>query len=236
MDLDGCDLPEDRLYDVEESTWVLCPDGGAPWTLGLISTLVSFAGRVQSLTFRPEAGELARGRSVATVESIRYTGPVRIPVDGTVLERNEALLGRPKLLNDDPYGRGWVVRFRPRLPAPRPAHLESAAAVADRLRARIHALRIRCYPAAPDVELIEVGTECAATLARLDEELAGRAPEDVLLLVSDDPTSPIELIRWADRTGHTLLAHRTEGRLHHFLVRKEANPVPKRRSVASGRI
>jgi len=66
---------------------------------------------------------------------------------------------------------------------------------------------------------------------KLNEELAARAPGDAILLVTDDPTSPIEMVRWSDQTGHPVLAHRKEGTLHHFLVRKEADPKPRRRPL-----
>jgi glycine cleavage system H protein len=236
MDVDGCSLPEDRVYDLENSVWVRPePDGRA--TLGLMSSLVAFAGKFHQVTFRPIEGPLAAGRSVATVESLRYTGPVRLPVAGTIVERNRDLERRPKLLNDAPYDRGWVVRFTPAAGAPGPGGaLASAADVVAPLRERIRVERIRCFPAFPDVELVEVGTECSAMLAQLDDLLGTRAPEDIVLLVTDDPTSPIEIVRWSDRTGHSVLAHRTEGTLHQFIVRKEADPVPRGRSAATGRV
>jgi len=61
----------------------------------------------------------------------------------------------------------------------------------------------------------------------LNDELRSRAAGEAVLLVTDDPTSPIEMERWSDQTGHRLLAHRREGELHEFLVRKEARPVPR---------
>jgi len=71
--------------------------------------------------------------------------------------------------------------------------------------------------------------ECSAVLTKLNEELEQRAAGEAILLVTDDPTSPIEMVRWSDQTGHTVLAHRKEGNLHHYLVRKEAAPVPRGR-------
>lgn len=236
MDVAGCPLPEDRLYDVEESTWARPEAEGRLWTLGLTAARAAFSGRFVAVTYRPVDTELAAGRSVATLESLRLTGPVRLPASGAVVERNLALLARPKLLNDDPYGEGWLVRVRPSPAVWAGPPLETAGAIAERLRARIRDLHIHCLPAAPDAELIELGTECAATLARVDEELARLPAGSVLLLVSDDPTSPIEIVRWSDRTGETVLAHLPEPPLHKFLLRKEANPVPRRRAAATGRV
>ncbi|HEY6238665.1 MAG TPA: hypothetical protein VIZ68_05720 [Thermoplasmata archaeon] len=225
MEVEGCDLPEDRLYDLDHDVWLQRSGDGRTATLGVLASLASFAGRFHTVGFRPVDGVVARGRSVATIESVRYTGAVRLPLDARVLERNPAIVARPKLLNDAPYGEGWVVVIAPVDGAA--DGLVDAAGARERLAERIREMRIRCYPAAPDVEVYEIGAECSAILARLDEELAPRPARDVVLLVTDDPTSPIEMVRWTDRTGHSLLAHRKEGSLHHFLVRKEEHPTPR---------
>jgi glycine cleavage system H protein len=231
----GCELPEDRLYDLEQGVWWQDEPGGRTAKLGVVATFSAFAGPFRELTFRPVDGLLARGRSVATVESLRFTGAVRLPVDAEVVGRNDAVRQRPRLLNDRPYADGWVVRVRAaRADAPA-ATLAAAAAVRARLEEEIRARRIRCWPLTPDAELLEVGVECTAVLVRLNEELARRAPGEALLLVTDDPTSPIEMVRWSDQTGQRLLAHRTEAGLHQFLVEKLEHPVPRRRGPAGER-
>ncbi|MHB8351477.1 MAG: sulfurtransferase TusA family protein [Thermoplasmata archaeon] len=236
MDVAGCPLPEDRRYDFEGSVWFREDTESGIATLGILASLAAFAGKFTAVTFREVPAPLAAGRSVATLESVRYTGPVRLPVEGTIVERNRELLHRPKLLNDSPYDRGWVVRVRPKPGTEPGTPLETAAAIADRLKRRIVADRIHCTPAFPDWEIIEVGSECAATLARLDSELALHPAEEVVLLVSDDPTSPLELVRWSDRTGHALLDHRADGAFHRFLIRKEPHPVPRLRAAGTGRV
>lgn len=229
MELEGCPLPEDRLYDLEQDVWWWDDPRDGSARVGLLAPLVAFAGRFRAVTFRPVEGKVARGRSVATVESVRYTGAVRLPVEAEVLERNDALLARPRLLNDAPYGEGWVVRVRAARPEDPQRLLESASTVAPRLADRIRVQRIRCWPVSPDLELVEVGVECATVLTRLDEELGRLAAGDAILLVTDDPTSPIEMVRWSDQRGQPVLAHRREGDLHQFLVRKEAEPRPRAR-------
>ncbi len=229
MEIEGCPLPEDRLYDLENDVWWKEEPGTGTALLGVLGTLSAFAGRFVQLTFRPVDTPLARGRSVATVESVRYTGAVRLPVDATILERNTAVADRPRLLNDAPYAEGWVVRARPTDPTEPSRRLESAAAIASRLEQQIRERRIRCWPKTPETELIEIGLECSAVLTKLNEEVARRGAGEAVLLVTDDPTSPIEMVRWSDQTGHSVLAHRREGPLHQFLVAKEAVPVPRRR-------
>ncbi len=229
VQIDGCLLPEDRLYDLEHDVWFRADESRGTARVGLLGPLVWFAGPFRSVTYRDLNGPIARGRSVATVESVRYTGAVRLPVGGEVVERNPAIVERPRLLNDAPYDEGWVVRIRPATREPTPAGLETASAVAPRLAERIRVQRIRCWPQTPDLELYEIGIECSAILTMLNEELRERPAGTAVLLVTDDPTSPIEMVRWADQTGHRLLATRREANLYQFLVRKEARPVPRRR-------
>jgi len=232
MEVAGCPLPEDRLYDLENDVWWAPDAEGGTARVGMLGALAAFAGPFRAVTFRPVDGTIGRGRSVATVESVRYTGAVRLPVEADLLERNEAIVRRPRLLNDAPYQDGWVVRVRAVRPADPEERLETAGAIAARLEERIRLQRIRCWPATPELELYEIGLECSAVLTKLNEELAGLPPETAILLVTDDPTSPIEMIRWSDQTGHDLLAHRREANLHQFLVRKVEHPIPRRRPGA----
>ncbi|MGI0131159.1 MAG: hypothetical protein ACREEC_13590 [Thermoplasmata archaeon] len=232
MEIGGCPVPEDRLYDLENDVWYLREEPSGRARVGLIGPLVWFAGAFQTVAFRPVEGRIGRGRSIATVESVRYTGAVRLPVDGVVEDRNQQIVERPRLLNDAPYGEGWVVRIRPSDDRYPPPGLEPASAVAERLGERIRRQRIRCWPQTPDLELYEIGIECSAVLTMLNEELRGRPAGQAVLLVTDDPTSPIEMERWSDQSGHALLAHRREGSLHSFLVRKEPHPLPRRRPGA----
>lgn len=234
MEVLGCPVPDDCWVDLENETWTRA--GREGWSVGVLAMQAAFAGRYTSVRFREVTGPVQQGRSLATLESFRSTVPFRIPVTATVVARNAAVSARPKLLNDSPYEEGWLVRIAPADPEDVARYLRPPADLREALEARIREHRIQCYPAAPDLEMYEIGSECSATLAKLDEELVHHAAGDVVLLVTDDPTSPIELVRWSDRTGHTLLHHRVEGNLHHFLLRKEAAPTPKRRSEATGEL
>jgi glycine cleavage system H protein len=56
---------------------------------------------------------LGAGEAVASIESVKAASEVYLPAAGTILEVNEALASSPDLLNKDPYGSAWVVRFSP---------------------------------------------------------------------------------------------------------------------------
>ncbi len=235
MDVLGCPLPEDRLYDVELGVWWQDEPGSGGARVGLIASTAAFAGPFRELTFRPVDGVVGRGRSVATVESVRLTGAVRLPVEAELLGRNAAVHDRPRLLNDQPYTAGWVVRVRPVRPDEPARLLASAAQARPALEAEIRARKVRCWPITPEAELYELGVECSAVLVRLNEELARRRPGEALLLVTDDPTSPIEMVRWSDQSGEAVRAHAQDGGVHRFLVEKLEHPVPRPRSRTGAR-
>ncbi|MCI4338074.1 MAG: hypothetical protein L3J72_02070 [Thermoplasmata archaeon] len=235
MELGGCPFPEDAHFDAEHDVWVRAAPTPGVYRLGITSSLSAFAGRILAIRHRTVGAELHPGESVATIESLRYTGAVRLPLTGVGAVPNRAIVARPRLLNDSPYEEGWVIEFRPVHPA-EVDRLPRGRAATEALTSRIAVLRVRCEGPVPDVEVVELGSDCSAVLARLDTELALRAPGDILRLVSDDPTSPLEMVRWADRTGHTVLGSYREGTVHRFLVRREASPTPRTRSAETGRV
>jgi glycine cleavage system H protein len=61
----------------------------------------------------PEVGSTATaGESYSEVESVKAVSDVIAPLSGEIVEINEELSGAPELINDDPYGKGWLVRVK----------------------------------------------------------------------------------------------------------------------------
>ncbi len=59
----------------------------------------------------PDVGaEVEAGKSAAVIESVKAVADLYAPVDGKVTEVNEALLDQPEVINQDPYGEGWVFK------------------------------------------------------------------------------------------------------------------------------
>jgi glycine cleavage system H protein len=73
---------------------------------------------------------LQPGEACAVVESVKAASDVYSPVGGTVLEVNEALAKAPELINQDPYGAGWIMRLKPSGPLLAAAELLGAQAYA----------------------------------------------------------------------------------------------------------
>jgi len=65
----------------------------------------------------PEVGDtFEQGESYATVESVKAASDVYMPMSGQILAVNTALEDSPQLVNEDPFGKGWFIRFRPSKP------------------------------------------------------------------------------------------------------------------------
>ena len=61
----------------------------------------------------PEAGSsVSAGDTYAEVESVKAVSDVFAPLSGEVVEVNAELAGAPELINDDPYGQGWLVKVK----------------------------------------------------------------------------------------------------------------------------
>jgi glycine cleavage system H protein len=108
----GCSIPEDLLYGVDSNVWIRQESDGTA-TVGLTSYACSLAGQIVSYTPKKEGKEVKKDKSCATVESGKWVGPVKTPVTGEVVATNEAVAANPGLINQDPYGAGWVVKIRP---------------------------------------------------------------------------------------------------------------------------
>ena len=62
----------------------------------------------------PEAGaELKQGEPYGTVESVKAVSDLVAAINGTIEEVNQEVQSKPELLNEDPYGEGWIVIVKP---------------------------------------------------------------------------------------------------------------------------
>ena len=146
--LNGCEFPEDRVYFVERTqmTWVKVD--GEEVTIGLTDPAQTRAGKILHIRVKPAGTARERGKPIATVESGKWAGPVMAPVTGTVVEANAEVENDPSLLNTDPYGRGWIVRMRPAVPAELETLLRGDGALArfKEILERDNIHCIRCQP------------------------------------------------------------------------------------------
>jgi len=101
--------PSEYKY-TKDHEWVRVEEDVA--TIGITSFAQQQLGEVVFVEL-PEVGQVVdAGDEVGTIESVKAVGELYTPVSGEVVERNEAVVEDPALLNDDPHGEGWLVRVR----------------------------------------------------------------------------------------------------------------------------
>ena len=62
----------------------------------------------------PEAGtSFSKGDVFGVVESVKAASDLYMPMDGEIAEINEALEDEPEMVNSDPYGAAWMIKFKP---------------------------------------------------------------------------------------------------------------------------
>ncbi len=144
----GCHLPDDLLYDVENHIWYQeQPDGNIK--LGMTTVATAMAGQLVAFTPKKVGRSVDAGKSCATVESGKWVGPAKSAVAGSVVEVNEAMVGKPSMANEDPYA-AWMVVLKPTDWATVKATLTPGSQVAPKYEAKMAADGFSgCAPACP---------------------------------------------------------------------------------------
>ncbi|MCX6096318.1 MAG: glycine cleavage system protein H [Candidatus Bipolaricaulota bacterium] len=107
-------VPEDRLYTAE-GIWVLS-EVDRPSNrirVGLTDYLQQHSGDVAFAFVKPSGARLSADETLAEVETIKTLLELPSPVAGTVVEVNPALNLTPEVINQDPYGEGWLATIEP---------------------------------------------------------------------------------------------------------------------------
>lgn len=81
-------------------------------TVGITAFAVDQMGDVVFLELPAIGDTVEKGENFGTIESVKAVEDLRSPVDGEVLERNEALIESPEQIADDPFGDAWLIKIR----------------------------------------------------------------------------------------------------------------------------
>jgi len=121
-------IPSDLRY-TKSHEWVRRQHGEAPngtVEIGISDHAQSALGDLVFVEV-PEAGRAVRaGEACAVVESVKAASDVYSPVSGKVIAGNAALASQPELLNQDPYGNGWLFRVQTNSPLDEAALMSAA--------------------------------------------------------------------------------------------------------------
>ena len=132
-------LPTDRQF-VNNHMWVLPTDAG--YRLGLTAYAVKLLGDMRRLEWSVAADtRIEKGQSMGTIEASKATSDLFVPMSGTLLEFNPAVVADPTLLNSNLYDCGWLFCMKsddgeePLLLSPQKylAHVEAVWPLAQRI-------------------------------------------------------------------------------------------------------
>lgn len=100
------DVPDDCYY-LESHEWYRPADG----RVGITDFAQDELGDVVFVELPDEGDDLASDDQFGVVESIKAVSDLYTPVAGTVEDTNETLHDQPELVNDDPFGDGWMLEL-----------------------------------------------------------------------------------------------------------------------------
>ena len=109
------EIPAELRY-TKEHEWVREHDDGT-LVLGVTDHAQVSLGDLVFVELPENDTAVEAGNACAVVESVKAASDVYLPLSGTIVEKNDALEDAPELVNSDPYGDGWLLRFKPETPA-----------------------------------------------------------------------------------------------------------------------
>ena len=102
-------IPEDLRYSSDHE-WLRIT-GETTVQLGITDYAQDSLGDIVFVQMPEPGTTVSPGDAIGEVESTKSVSDIFAPVTGTVLRRNDALDGQPELINNDPYGDGWMIEI-----------------------------------------------------------------------------------------------------------------------------
>ncbi len=98
-----------NLYYTKEHEWIRVEGNEA--FVGITDYAQSELGEIVFVDINTEGETLAQGEVFGSVEAVKTVSDLNMPVEGEVLEVNENINDTPELVNNDPYGEGWMIKI-----------------------------------------------------------------------------------------------------------------------------
>lgn len=107
-------FPAELRY-TKDHEWVRLEDDIA--TIGITDFAQRELGDIVYVEVETIGKQLEAGAVFGTVEAVKTVSDLYLPVSGTISELNPALANAPELVNNDPYGKGWMIKMKVSNPA-----------------------------------------------------------------------------------------------------------------------
>ena len=102
-------FPEDLLY-TKDHEWIRIE--GEIATVGITNFAQTELGDIVYVEIESLNQSIDKGDIFGTVEAVKTVSDLFMPVSGTIIEVNDRLVDEPEIINQDPYGAGWMVKLR----------------------------------------------------------------------------------------------------------------------------
>jgi glycine cleavage system H protein len=128
-------VPTDLRY-TKDHEWARA--SGSEVVVGITAFAVEQLGDVTLVNFDVKPGdEISAGKAFGTIESVKTLSDLYAPVAGKIIRVNDALATKPELVNEDCYGKAWMIAIAPSNPKAAGA-LMDATAYAEHVKAAAH--------------------------------------------------------------------------------------------------
>ena len=111
MKIGEYEFPEDLYY--EKNHFWAKKDSSGNVIIGATDFFQQLAGEIVFIELPMEGTEVEQGKSFSSLESGKWVGKLFAPFSGEILETNEELEDSPELINESPYGEGWIAKIKP---------------------------------------------------------------------------------------------------------------------------
>ena len=103
------DIRTDIWYDAQAGYWLDIQDNTA--RIGVNPLVQETSGAFVAIRMENTGTSFSKGESFGSVEAEKHVGHLKMPVSGEIKAVNEKVLENPRLLNTDPFGKGWLVEI-----------------------------------------------------------------------------------------------------------------------------
>lgn len=101
------EFPKELKY-TREHEWVLLE--GKVATIGITDFAQDSLGDIVFLELPEEGVAIESGETFGVVESVKAVSDIYAPISGRIVEVNKDLVDQPEIINEDPYGEGWMIK------------------------------------------------------------------------------------------------------------------------------
>jgi len=102
-------IPEDLKY-TEDHEWIRVTDGEV--LVGVTDFAQTELGDVVFVEIDQNEDEITKGDIFGTIEAVKTVSDLFMPISGKIIEINDKLESEPEMVNQDPYGEGWMIKVQ----------------------------------------------------------------------------------------------------------------------------